>query len=67
MCKAGSEKKSKTEVTVHSAFYFIDSFPLFPISLISIIMYLRYASVQFMKHCYLLYVKHPVLNMVIMK
>lgn len=27
-------------VTVHSAFYFADSFPILPISLISIIMYL---------------------------
>lgn len=25
-------------------------------------MYLGYASAQFMKHCYVFYVKHPVLN-----
>lgn len=37
--------------------------PVFSISLISVIMYLGYASVHLIKHRYLLCVKHPVLNM----
>ena len=61
MCKTGNKSCPRltlqyTELSVLQA-----HFPYF-ISLTSIIMYLGYASVHFMKHYYLRYVKHPVLN-----